>query len=546
MLVRIASEDAASAEAEGLVALSPNLYTTRRTPEALSALMGRHQAWHWVWTPQRRLFLDKARSNVHADTASQDFGRTGRGVVVGIVDTGVDLTHPDLRFADGRTRVAYYLDLSQATPLGAFPDLEKKYGCTAKDGSASQTEPCAVYSATEINRLLSATTSSTLPRDMVGHGTHVTSLAAGNGLSSSPPKYVGIAPEADLVIVNASRENVGDFQDGDIILGAQFVFDIADNVLHEPAVANLSLGGDAGAHDGTSDLERELSALVGPTHPGHAVIVAAGNSASLDTMKGTYPDPLGIHTSVQVVPDGNKTRLPVVIDSSADPGTSSQVLVWVQARQGDDLSFGVDVGSSECIKPIGRNRFVNSKTCGSATVSLVNGMVDDSLSAIGGGSDARPPMVMLAEGNFESPLTLTLTFTGSGTAFAWVQASGGLTAGQCKNSACVPAASRERTIAVPACAPDLIAVGATYNRTEWFDINGTKITLASPTYLHPVASSQQPWQARSTRATRPRQRAACSMARGCAQAPQTIACWSTTTMESRSALQWLHPWLPAR
>jgi subtilisin family serine protease len=421
--------------------------------------------------------LDRLVTNVHTDTASKDFGRTGRGVVVGIVDTGLDLTHPDLLLANHHTRVAYYLDLTQSKPLGHHPDLEKAYGCTDKDANGDYVAPCAVYTASDINSLLDANAIDSLPRDAIGHGTHVASLAASNGLSTSPPKYVGIAPEADLVIVNASRQNQGDLQDGDIVLGTQFVFDIADNILHEPAVANLSLGGDAGAHDGTSDLEKELTKLVGPNQPGHAVIVAAGNSASLESNSGIYPAPLGIHTSIQVLPDGNKTRVPVVIDSSQNSSIKSQVLVWVQGRQGDNLSMGVDVGSSECIAPIGLNGFVDSRACGSATVSLINGNMDASLLSTGGGSDERPPIVMLAEGKFASPLTLNLTFTGSGTAFVWIQSTGGLVSGQCTYGACVPAATRERTVAIPASARDLIAVGATYNRTGWVDANGDDITL---------------------------------------------------------------------
>ena len=88
-----------------------------------------------------------------------------------------------------------------------------------------------------------------------------------------------------------------------IIRGVQFVFRVAGkDYMNEPAVVNLSLGGDAGAHDGTSTLERELSTLVGPNFPGHAIVVAAGNSADLYDTSSAYPKPLGIHTSVQVLP----------------------------------------------------------------------------------------------------------------------------------------------------------------------------------------------------------------------------------------------------
>ena len=175
-----------------------------------------------------------------------------------------------------------------------------------------------------------------------------------------------------------------------------------------PAVVNLSLGGDAGAHDGTSDLEVALSNMVGP--PGHAIVVAAGNSADLFTTTTQYPPPFGIHTSVQVLPDGNKTRLPIVIDESADTSISSEFIAWVQSREGDSLSVGLDTDSGECIAPMGLGGAVNEKVCGSATITLINGLTDTTESP-NGGSPARPAIAMIATGSFASPSVLALTFT---------------------------------------------------------------------------------------------------------------------------------------
>lgn len=474
VMVYVPDAESDAAAAEGLVRLSPTLYATRRKSARLSGLIAQYPGWRWFWTPPRSSLLDRVVKNVHADAAQQNFGRTGRGVVVGIVDTGIDPTHLDFRSSDGRTRIKYYLDLSQSAPLGKHADLEVKYGCTSKDSKTGEyTMPCAVYSGDDINALLTSR-SSQLPQDAIGHGSHVASLAAGNGLSARPAKYVGIAPEADLVVVNATRDNMGDLQDADIILGAQFVFDIAHS-MNEPAVVNLSLGSDAGAHDGTSKLEIELSKLVGPNLPGQAIVVAAGNSGDLYSLYPNYPQPVGVHSSVQVLPDGNETRVPVLVDSSVDTSAESQVIAWVQTREGDQLSMGVETDSGACIAPVDVGQQVDEKLCNGTKVSVFTGSVGDPSE---GGSVARPALVMVAEGLFESPQALTLTFTGSGTAFVWVQGTGGLTGGQCVNGACVPAASRERTVAVPASATDLIAVGATINRTGWTDVDGTSLTLA--------------------------------------------------------------------
>ena len=466
LMIRVPYAEASAAADEGFIPLSLGLFATYRTPEDLSDLVAKHGSWHWLWSPPRHLLLDQVIKNVHADTALTTFNRTGRNVIIGIVDTGIDLRHPDMRDAGGRTRVAWYLDLTQPAPLGRQSELEANYGCTHPD------TPCAVYSEDDINALLNADPNNVLPQDAIGHGTHVASLAAGNGFSSKPPKYVGIAPDANLVVVNASRQNQGDLQDPDIILGVKFVFDIASR-MKQPAVANLSLGGDAGAHDGTSTLERELSSLVGLDHPGRAIVVAAGNSADLYDTTTQYPAPLGIHTSVQVLPDGNKTRVPVVVDKSGDPKIDSEFIAWVQSRKGDSLAVGVDTDSGECIEPIPSSAEPVQNSCGGAKVTLYNGITDDA----NGGSLERPAAALIVSGTFASPGVFALTFTGSGTAFIWVQSEGGLNPALPTMGALLPTATRERTIAIPASATDLIAVGATLNRSDWYDITGHKQQL---------------------------------------------------------------------
>ena len=148
-------------------------------------------------------------------------------------------------------------------------DLESAYGCDGKDTA------CAVYAASDLDALLAS--NGNPPTDDFGHGTHVASLAAGNGLSSKVPTYIGMAPEATFVVARVAQAN-GDIDDADVLRAVKFVFDRAAD-LGMPAVVNLSLGSDFGAHDGSSALEGELSGMVGPDFPGRAIVVAAGNSA---------------------------------------------------------------------------------------------------------------------------------------------------------------------------------------------------------------------------------------------------------------------------
>src|SRR5262249_53950584 len=140
------------------------------------------------------------------------------------------------------------------------------------------------------------------------------SLAAGNGLFNDPPLYVGIAPEATLVIARVARDSSGQFLDPDIVRAAAFIFDRAKE-LGMPVVVNLSLGSDFGAHDGSSILERALAAFVGPAERGRSIVVAAGNSAAVALPRDvSYPTPFGTHTELSV-PQQSDVRVPILTPS---------------------------------------------------------------------------------------------------------------------------------------------------------------------------------------------------------------------------------------
>jgi subtilisin family serine protease len=145
--------------------------------------------------------------------ACHALGTAGAGAVVGVADTGLDLTHPD------------------------FHDRIVCYDHPTRD-----------------------------PLDTYGHGTHVTGIAAGDG-SSSAAGYVGMAPEANICAAKV------DLTDAGIIDGVNFIFTQAA-ALGEPAVVNLSLGTQFGPHDGTSSFEQSLESLLGP---GKIVVASAGN-----------------------------------------------------------------------------------------------------------------------------------------------------------------------------------------------------------------------------------------------------------------------------
>lgn len=175
-------------------------------------------------------------------------GYTGKNVVIGIVDTGLDLTHADFKTSAGKTRVKYMWD---QMGIGSPPPTGYNYG--------------AEFSAAQIdaNNLIS--------QDMDGHGTHIAGIAAGDGRATGNGcpafRYVGVAPEADLVIVRSV------LTDAAIIDGVHFVYQKAA-MLGEPAVVLVAAGNQRGGHDGSAALDEAISALTGP---GKLFVAPVGN-----------------------------------------------------------------------------------------------------------------------------------------------------------------------------------------------------------------------------------------------------------------------------
>lgn len=448
-----------TARAQGAIDVSPGFGVAWLAPEALAsfapgAALG--------WAPPRRTFLDRADGWVHAGVYRNVTGQTGRGVVVGIVDTGVDPSHGDLRDAEGHSRIAWLLDVSRG-PAGLHPDLEAEYGCGGETGYR-----CAIYSAADLDRLIADHVAGTLPTDSFGHGTHVASIAAGNGLSSPMPRYVGVAPEATIIAARVARGNDGSIYDPDVLLATRFVFDRAAD-LSAPAVVNLSLGSDFGPHDGRTDLEEGLAAFIGPEHPGRAIVAAAGNEAGVfgASVAPGYPAPFGIHTEVHV-PHGTSTRVPLIVPATSRT-TKGSLYVYIASRPGDALSVGFETADETIARPLdpGETGKFDEEDL---EVSILN-----DAGTLGGrplaGSHAA---IVLVRGSWPGEKVLLLRLEGHGTAQLWVQSEGELTGG---GGGLFPRAIKQGTIAIPGSHPEIIAVGATLNRKRWTDRHGDTYSI---------------------------------------------------------------------
>jgi len=177
----------------------------------------------------------------------------GSGVIVGIIDTGVDLSHPDLRFPNGTSKVVSLWDQtgSGKPPQGFTYGVE----CSWNEINAGK-----CYET-----------------DTFGHGTHVAAIAVSSGLASG--KYRGVAPGASLLVVKSGASlcdgESWTFDETAIIDGLRYLVEKASE-LNMRLVVNLSMGGNLGGHDDSSPLELVLDYL---NQQSVVVVVSAGNEA---------------------------------------------------------------------------------------------------------------------------------------------------------------------------------------------------------------------------------------------------------------------------
>jgi subtilisin family serine protease len=216
----------------------------------------------------------------------------GEGVIVGVVDDGCALAHwdfmkPRLSATTPETRLLYLWDQSSTpkdTGSGWNPvavttttgpatrgyDITKAYiDIAIKAGIASGATSNVIDDA-KVYAYLGYQIDGT-----ASHGTHVMDIAAGNGQSLMGS--MGIAPKADLIFVQlpANAIEAGGATLGDRILeGVTYIFNRASQLGRKCAV-NISFGGYAGPHDGTSMVEATIDELL--ALPDRAVVVAAGN-----------------------------------------------------------------------------------------------------------------------------------------------------------------------------------------------------------------------------------------------------------------------------
>lgn len=174
----------------------------------------------------------------------------GTGVLVAIIDSGIDYTHPDFCMEDGTTRIVALWDQSldsdippEGYQMGTLFDREQINLALKEElrGNGRRIVPSV---------------------DLSGHGTHVAGIAAGNGRASEG-RYRGVAFESELLIVKLAEVRSGRSR----VSGTARLMEAVDFCVrfamerNQPLALNLSYGTREGAHNGRSLLETYLDTV---------------------------------------------------------------------------------------------------------------------------------------------------------------------------------------------------------------------------------------------------------------------------------------------
>ena len=265
--------------------LSGGYGIVRGTKEAIDAL-SQNPFIEYIEKPKRLYFATeqgKLASCMEPLQTGIGFSLFGRGILIAVLDSGIDYTHPEFRNPDGSTRI---LAIWDQTGNGNPPeglDLGTEYSREEINEAlmgSEKSDPEGADSNVSNRRLIPI-------RDLSGHGTAVAAIAAGNN---------GVAPQAQLLIVKLGNPAPDSFpKTTELMMAVEYAYRKALEV-QMPLVINLSFGTVYGPHNGTGLLEMYLDEMMGRWK---SVIVAGtgneGNAAGHTTV--TLQE--GVQTEIQ-------------------------------------------------------------------------------------------------------------------------------------------------------------------------------------------------------------------------------------------------------
>jgi subtilisin family serine protease len=201
-----------------------------------------------------------------------NFNLRGQGVLIGILDSGIDYTNPIFQYADGTTRIAALWDqtiVSDVPPEGMFYGTE--------------------YTREQINLALKSENPTEIvpSKDENGHGTMVAGIAGGREVPES--NFYGVASDAEFVVVKLKPakkylknfffipEDALCYQENDVSFALEYLLSKSTQLL-KPMVICVAVDTSQSSHDGRGTLSSYLSQLA--TTQGISVIVSTGNEGN--------------------------------------------------------------------------------------------------------------------------------------------------------------------------------------------------------------------------------------------------------------------------
>ena len=406
--------------------------------------LSEHPAVHRIEaSPTGRVNMDTTAIVVGADRLYRNSANThylpltGQGVVIGVMDIGFDLTHPN--FLDSTAthcRIGAFWDQLDKDTIGSLLPVGREY-------TASDIPTTIQHSADGLIQT---------------HGTHTLGIAAGSGYHSP---YKGIAPDADICLVsNAVSDDIALIDSADIdkytsatdALGFKYIFDYADSK-GKPCVASFSEG-----YAPYLDKEDSLYAafLDSITGKGHIIVASAGNECVTSTYMaknegqdaaGTFLN-TGRNSAFYRVKNQGKDMQLAIYGYSSGTVPADTLLIKSQRFETDSiLTDTLFIGSDTCT--VTTDRYPSALT--TDTVYNISFTANKALSAL-------PPIAIVLEGRDNHTELYGSSGNGLGSRpdidKRW------------------NAAEATHNIHAPACFPAVICVGATAHRLGFTNYKG--------------------------------------------------------------------------
>lgn len=233
-----------------------NEYAILQVPESLIDILSSFSQIEYIEKPKPLNFAVREGRSVSCINPVQtgERGLTGKGIIVAVIDSGIDFFHEDFRNEDGTTRILELWDQS----------LDR------------------VFTQEEINEALSRGERSQgeeiVPsRDLSGHGTAVAGIAAGNGRESEG-RYRGVAYESPLLVVRLGVPKERSFPRTTEMMRALDYVVRRSLEYGMPVSINISFGNSYGSHDGTSLLETYIDDI--SNYWKNVIVTGTGNEGS--------------------------------------------------------------------------------------------------------------------------------------------------------------------------------------------------------------------------------------------------------------------------